>query len=105
MAKRGYRFRKEIVIEMARNLSDIFSRIHNPPRFYDRPYLTRKEIVRSYEVFMKHRGRSEWEIEAVTKAIAGCSCPVWMIYSSVFEEANKEAGQRITCEKCRIYFE
>jgi len=99
-----YRRHNKVVEEMTSELCYAFCRIQNPSRFNSRPYLTRKEIIRAYERFIKHRGRSEWEHEAVTKAILGCECPVWMIWSSGFPEENKKAGERITCDKCERSF-
>lgn len=99
-----YRRFPKVIEEMTSELCSAFIRIHNPSRYCRRPFLTRKEIVRAYEAFMKSRGRHEWEHEAVTKAIIGCKCPTWFIFSSGFTEQNKKAGERITCAKCEIYF-
>lgn len=98
------RWEKETIDELAYELCSAFMRIQNPSRWYRRPYLTRKQIVRAYEAFSKHRGRVEWEREAVIKAFVGCACPVWLIWSSGFPDMNKKAGERITCEKCEKYF-
>lgn len=62
--------------DLTSSLCSAFQRIQNPGRGSQKPYITRKQIIKAYEAFTRNRGRSEWEHEAVSKALMNDPSPV-----------------------------